>query len=155
MDPDFRRFQQKVRSGVRAYVREQREAPPLSLWASEGRNPRRVLRVAVGAAEDALDVRARIVGGIRERGSRFAAVGGLAQARADGAMDVYLPTNVLSVVFASADELVALEVEARAGRLGVWRGTRISSAAGESMVDSWFFLQQAIRGAEKERAGDA
>lgn len=151
MDADFRRFQQKVRSGVRAYVAREREAPPLSLWASEGRNPRRVGRVPVGAAHDAPGVRESIVAGVEERGSSYAALGRGVKVAA-GELGVLVDTTQFALLFVSAASIECVIAEIVAGEVGAWRPSVVTAGTpGDSMADSFFFVQQAIRGAERAR----
>jgi hypothetical protein len=149
---ELRRFRRIVRQDVRKFVESQREAPPLSLWASQGANPRRIARLHVGAAEDAFAVRSNIVGGLRDRGSEFAAIGRLlVMADEEGAA----PSSVLGLVVISAHSVEMWETDAVAGRLGPWRESRISTAEGESPAQAWFFLQQTLRSNARRRDEDS
>jgi hypothetical protein len=150
---EFKRFRQSVRSQVRQHVRKNREAPPLTLWASEGENPRRVRAARVGAAADAVAVRENVVAGIRERESAFAAVGRLAHVAVDGAEKGRLPVARFVVVFACAERVEAWEVPVEAGKMGAWRESRVGDGV-ESPEHAWFWVQQAIRGARRDAEGD-
>jgi hypothetical protein len=150
----FRRFGQTARMQVRHYVRKQREAPPLTLWASEGENPRRVRSVPVGAAHSAEEVRQNVVAGIRERESAFAAIGRLAHVELETVEDgrSMIPTSRFVLVVASADSVASFEVPVVAGKIGAWQDSRVGDGS-ESEAHAWFWIQQAIRGARRDATG--
>ena len=151
---ELKRFRQAVRSSVRSYLKREREAPPLTLWASEGANPRRVARVPVGAADTRFQVMSNITGALRDRGSTFAALGRLLHmGPAPGGEHV--PSAVFGLVVVSTEAVEMWEADAVAGRLGSWRESVFSNAEDErASVDQWFFLMQALR-TNARRARDA
>jgi hypothetical protein len=141
----LRRFRRIVRQDVRKFVESQREAPPLTLWASDGVNPRRVVALHVGAAESRADVYSQIVGGIRDNGSLFAAIGRLLY-MGEAPDGEHVPTAVFGLVIVSGLALEMWEADAVAGRLGSWRESVFSNEEGErAAADQWFFMQQAVR----------
>lgn len=144
---DFSRFQRTVRSRVRQHVAKEKEPPPLTLWASEAGNPRRVLALRVGAARDASEIRSNIVEAIRERGAHFAAIGrGGHVDEGDGPE----ATPVFYCVFVSETVITTMQAEIVAGDMGAWRPAgEVATQLGESTGDAWFFVQQAIRGARQ------
>lgn len=143
---DFKRFRQAVRSRIRQHVNRHHEPPPLTLWASEGENPRRVLACRVGAAAGPVEVRENVVAGIRERESAYAALGRLLKVRDEG---TYHATSVYGLVVVCADRVEGWEVDIVAGRIGAWRTSRIGDGK-EGPDHAWYWLQQAIRGARRD-----
>jgi hypothetical protein len=145
---EFARFRQSVRSRIRQHVRRNREAPPLTLWASEGENPRRVRSVPVGAAVGPVEVRQNVVAGIRERESSYAAIGRLLHLVDESTGDERVPTSVYGLVVACSERVEGWEVDIVAGRVGAWRTSRIGDGV-EGPDHAWFWLNQAIRGARR------
>lgn len=153
MPDELKRFQQSVRSRVRQHVREHREPPPLTLWASEAGNPRRVAACRVGAAADAQGVRSNIVGALRERESSFAAIGrGLHVDGEEGERELE-PTTLFGVVFVTASVLTTVNAEIVAGDMGPWRPASeiVTAEERSSEGNAWLFVQQAVRSIEKIR----
>lgn len=143
---ELKRFRQAVRSRIRQHVNAHHEPPPLTLWASEGENPRRVRALRVGAAASPLAVRENVVAGIRERESAFAALGRLLHVRDEG---TYHATNVYGLVVVCAEHVEPWEVDIVAGRIGAWRESRIGGET-DGPDHAWYWLSQAVRGARRE-----
>lgn len=150
MDAHEKRFRQMVRKRVRDYVRRERQAPPLLAWFSEGGNPRKVAEARVGQAAGAHEVRENIVAGVREHGSAYVAIGKLLVMEDEG---LIVGTSVYGVVFVSEHEVATVEVPVTAGKVGAWREAPIVDRPGESPVDAWLFVQQAVRSVGRERRG--
>jgi hypothetical protein len=164
MGPDERRFQRAVRKAVRDHVAAAREAPPLTLWCSEGRNPRRVLSARVGAAHDAAGVRSYIVAQIRLHKPAWCCIGRGLHVPGDS-MGVLEATTLFALVFVSTAKIEAVMTEIVAGDVGAWRDapevagvSRTEALAGEgahgAAESTWTFVQQALRTVARERDGD-
>lgn len=147
-DPELLRFRRKVRSEVRQYAGHHREPPPLTLWASEGSNPRRVKFLRVGAAADEAGVRANIVEGIKDRRSSYAAIGRTIKVEIEGGE--LLDTAIFGLVVVSARVIETWEVDIVAGAVAGWRPAVLKTSPAEQEADAWFFVQQAVRAAGKE-----
>ena len=163
MDADEKRFRRAVRKAVRDHVKEHKEAPPLTLWCSEGRNPRRPLSARVGAAHDAAGVRSYMVQQIRLHKPAWVAVGRGIHVPGDE-MGVLEATTLFALVFVSTSAIEAVMTEIVAGDMGAWREapevagvSREEALAGEGgrggAASTWTFVQQALRTVARERDG--
>lgn len=116
MTKDFSRFCQRVRSEVRGHVARTGEAPKLTMWCSEGDNPRRIADVQIGAAVDRVAVLENVRTYTLEAAARWMAIGRLLL---DYAEVPDPPTFALYC--ASADEGVVLYLaEVEDGSMGAW-----------------------------------
>lgn len=125
MDAQLKRFAQAVRREVRAHVKREREPPALSLWVSDGMNPRRVGVVPVGGAVDAGGVAANIRQAVlvAESSPCWVAVGrGLVapEVDVDGKRLGVVPIAEFAVVACSLVESVTYTTSIRAGVVGAW-----------------------------------
>jgi hypothetical protein len=143
----FSRFRQTVRMNVRQHVRREHAAPPLTLWASRGDNPRRVEGVRVGAARDEAEVRSNVVDAIHRHESHFAALGRLLYMLDKGQGDPF-PTHMYGLVCVCADRVEAWDVAIVNGKVEGWSPAKIGDGR-ESHENAWFWLNQAVRGASR------
>jgi hypothetical protein len=142
---ELKRFAQTVRGRVRVRVTKHKEAPPLTCWASEGDNPRRVKQVHVGAASSAADVKARIVLTVREQRSHFVAIGRLLHF-VDPESEDLASSSVFGIAIITAEDVSMIEADAVAGRLGPWRESVFSNDRdAEAVEGQWLFIMQVIR----------
>jgi hypothetical protein len=148
----FSRFRQTVRMNIRQHVRREGVAPPLTLWASRGDNPRRIEAVRVGAARDEAEVRSNVVGAIHRHESHFAALGRLLYHMDKGQGDPY-PTSMFGLICACADRVEAWDVAIVNGKVEAWSPAKIGDGR-ESHENAWFWLNQAVRGARKAGGDD-
>ena len=143
----FVRFRRTVRMNIRQHVRREHAAPPLTLWASRGDNPRRIEAVRVGAATDEAEVRSNVVGAIHRHESHFAALGRLLYHldKGDGAPH---RTSMFGLICACADRVEAWDVAIVNGKVDSWQPARIGDGR-EGHENAWFWISQAVRGASR------
>jgi hypothetical protein len=143
----FSRFRQTVRMNIRQHVRREGVAPPLTLWASRGDNPRRIEGVRVGVARTEAELRSNVVGAIHRHESHFAALGRLLYMmdKGDGSR---FPTHMYGLICACADRVEAWDVAIVNGKVEAWSPAKIGDGR-EGPDNAWFWITQAVRGASR------
>jgi hypothetical protein len=116
MDPELKRFAQRVRSEVRKYVKRERQPPPITVYVSKGDSLRKVASEPAGHGATAGDVAENVRTYVLEARAKYAALVLLLH-EPDG----LTRSNALALIAASADgHTTAWQNWCVAGSLGAW-----------------------------------